>query len=193
MTTETTNLIILGALLAIVLVLLMLIARIGRLHKAITAASKSPKVASLPEKDKARIEESLREKTEAQITTIIKGLQKETDDFIKQLKDALLGQATETLTTQLYQSKQLLAKTIEELDQKLTSAGTEAANQLRTEVGQQKHLLVEQFEQHMASVISSYLVAALGTEVAQSDQAAQAIAQLEAHKEELRKDLLHAA
>jgi hypothetical protein len=158
--------------------------------------AKQQKVVKAPALDNAaqqRLQDALQQKMEAEAAVSLKNLQKELENFSKDLKNVLLGEATTSLTTQLDQSKQLIAQTVQELSQTLSAAGTQAASQLTQEVHQQKELLLEQFEQHMAEVVSNYMVAALGAESAQTDQAAQALRQLEAHKEELRKDLLREA
>lgn len=191
MTDQTTNLLLLGSLVlnAIILVVVLIVAaKAGKPQPAPKAAK--PAVGLSPV-ERERLEAAAKEKTDAEVSQMIAALRKDMEGFSKDLKNVLLGDATTTLRTQLDQAKQLLAATIENLNLTVVTAGNEASAQLKEGVEQQKRLLIEQFEQHMAEVITSYLVTALGTESAQSDQAAQALKQLEAHKEDIQKDLLH--
>lgn len=188
---NTTNALLLGVLGLNLIILVVAIVAATRNNKPAPTPKAAKPAVGLSTVERERLEAEAREKSQAEVEQMIAGLRKELDGFSKDLKNVLLNNATSTLTTQLDQAKQLMAATVENLNVTLASAGNEAAAQLKTDVAQQKQKLIEQFEQHMAAIINSYLVTALGSESAQSDQVAGALKQLEAHKEELRKDLSH--
>ena len=155
--------------------------------------TKQPVDHAIDPEDKRRALESLQNLVNKEAQALIRNLEKDVNSVSSQLKDTLLKNASDNMTAQVEQSKQLVAQSATELSLSIKKTASDISAQLTAEVNNQKHMIVEDFEKRMVQVVGAYMVAALGTAAAQTDQATEALKQLEAHKDELRKDLINEA
>ena len=179
--------------------------QLSQLHKDVRKLAIKPgETSDLNDAKKRRLEADLQTKAEAiveaKITIVSRQVEKDLAEFSKKLQTTLLDQASNTIAKGLAEPQnQIIAfnaklnQTIQSLTEGLNQAAQAGQLQIKTDLEQQKKLLIDQFQQHMASIVSAYLVTALGEEAVDGDQAARVIRQLESHKEALQKDLLHEA
>ncbi len=188
---------IIGVLALNGLVLIWVIDQISHLRSDLKKA-KTHSAPAVSAEDKQRLEQSLQQKAETEVKVITDRLSANLQSFGQELKQSLLDQASSSLKSQMSQPEKAINEfntsmtaTLQSLTMALREAGKTAQTQLEAGVAQQKQLLVEQFQQNMASLVTSHLVKALGKDSISGDQPAQIIQLLEAHKDELKKDLLH--
>jgi hypothetical protein len=166
------------------------------------ATAKPKETGGSSDDQKQRPESDLQTKAEAiveaRVNAASKQIEKDLAEFSKQLQTTLLDQASNSVARGLAEPQnQIIAfnaklnQTIQDLTQGLTQASQAGHIQLQADLEQQKKLLIDQFQQHLASVVSAYIISALGEEAVDGDQASRVIKQLEAHKDALQKDLLH--
>lgn len=204
MNTEQLTVIVLGALAVNFLVLIIVLfklARLDRRHKKQIEPAKphtAAPVQALSQTDREALRNALTQKANKEADVILKSLQEDLEGFSQALQSTLLTNATTAMERQLAKPQHTIESfnksitaTLERLNQSLQETGATSQAQLKTEVEKQKKLLVEQFEKQMAGVINAYLITSLGEAASSTDQAALVMQQLEQHKTELRKDLLH--
>ena len=179
------------------LLLIWVIDQMSRLRQG----HKQPEQPAAPDPaiiDKQQLAETMQQKAEAEVAAITAKMAENLGSFNSQLEAVLLNQATTTLKAQLTQTGQTvvdfnnaLKVTVASMTTTLMEASKAAQSQLEAGVVEQERLLIGQFEKNLASVINNYLITALGHDSVTTEQTAQVIRQLEANKDELRKDLLH--
>jgi hypothetical protein len=180
------------------LVLVWLVDQMGRLRGGLKHPGKH--TPPLSPTEKMRLEQDLQLKAETEVKVITSKLSTAMDNFSKELQASLTTQASSGLKQQLAQPEKLIgeftatmATILEGLTTALHDTGKTAQSQLLAGVAEQKQIMVDSFQQNVATVVNNYLIAALGESSVDSDQTAQVLRQLETHKDELKKDLLHEA
>lgn len=201
MSTEQLSIIIIGIVAVNALVLIWVVSKLAHLNSQLKHPPKShaPNVV-LTADDKDALKASLTQKADTETTSMLKSLQTDLEGFSHALQSTLLTDATTVMDKQLAEPQKIVAEfnasltaTLDGINKALIQTGEASQAQLKAEVMQHKQLLVDQFEKQMAGVINAYLITALGEAAGSSDQATLVVQQLEQHKEDLRKDLLHEA
>lgn len=86
-------------------------------------------------------------------------------------------------------AKQLAVDSIEKTNQAVDEQRKLLGEQLTTQIAQEKAHLINRFETDMARVVNHYVLAAIGDQIDLSDQLGYILAELEANKKEILRDI----
>ena len=196
MTFDLTTLILAGVVVLLTLVTVVQSFQLSRLRKLEQDTADKPKPIKVSQPTAAELEAKLKAAYEAQIATTAQV-------FGEDLKatSARLGEQVSRLTTTVIEEE--LSAYHQTLEQVRQSA-TEAMEKIRAAVEQQRvelhdgmkadldaerARLIEKFQAKMGDVVSSYIAESLGGGVDLGAQMQYILASLEAHKDDIAKDL----
>ncbi|HSX01079.1 MAG TPA: hypothetical protein VLF67_02445 [Candidatus Saccharimonas sp.] len=193
------EIIILGsATLAFVIVVVIQSLQLHKLKAEAAATAGQPKPVKVPEPTVAELEAKLKAAYEAQIAESVK-----TFGTDLQATSARLGEQVSRLTTTvieeelsayhqtLEQVRQSANQAMEQIRQAVEQQRVELRQGMEADMATEKQHMVDKFNQKMGDVVSSYIAESLGGGVDLGAQMQYILASLEAHKEEITKDLLN--
>jgi|GEM_PF-3404347 len=178
----------------VVLAILIALVQLWRAVKEMQNTLKHPKTplnGAFTAEDRHRTQEVLRNLISKEAHILVRNLEKDLKFVSTQLQSTLLKKASNEMSAQVELSKQQVVKSTTDLTLILEKTASDVSSQLAIEAKKQKQIIIEDFEKRMVQVVGTYIVTALGSAAAQTDQAVEALNQLEAHKDELRKDLIN--
>ncbi|NBU34572.1 hypothetical protein EB118_15765 [bacterium] len=178
----------------VVLAIFIALVQLWRAVKEMQNTLKHPKTPvnhALTPEDRRRAHEILQNMINKEANILIHNLEKDLKFVSTQLQGTLLKKASDNINAQVELSKQQVVKSTTDLTLILEKTASDVSAQITSEAKKQKQIIVEDFEKRMVQVVGTYIVTALGSAAAQTDQAVEALNQLEAHKDEIRKDLIN--
>jgi hypothetical protein len=111
------------------------------------------------------------------------------NDYMKQEITSKLQDEFKKYEESIIDAKQLAIESIEKTKQAVEENRVSLMSQLQQEFKEEKALELERFNDNMTKVINHYLVAAIGDQIDLSDQLEYILANLEANKQAIIKDL----
>jgi hypothetical protein len=189
--------IFLAAVSAILLIgLLALWFLLQRANRKIITITKTPRPISVPEPTAAELEAKLKAAYEAEIT-------KSTQVFAVDLQgtSTRLSEQVSRLTTQVieeelgaYQStleelRKVAAGTMDQIRSSVESQRLELRTSMEADIATERERLLAKFEAKMGDIVASYITESLGGGIDLGSQMNYIVASLEAHKDDIRKDL----
>ena len=165
-------------------------------NNKIAELTKTPRAISVPEPTAAELEAKLKAAYEAEIT-------KSTQVFAVDLQgtSTRLSEQVSRLTTQVieeelgaYQStleelRKVAAGTMEQIRSSVESQRLELRTSMEADIATERERLITKFESKMGDIVASYITESLGGGIDLGTQMNYIVASLEAHKDDIRKDL----
>jgi hypothetical protein len=187
-----------GLLLMLTIVVIVQSLQLRKLHHLQHDMQGTPKPLKISEPTAAEIEAKLKAAYEAKIAEATQTFGADLTDTSKRLSE----QVSRLTTTVIEEELEAYQKTLEEVRKAATQAMDQihqAVEHQRVELRQgmeaelegEKKLLADKFDAKLGDVVASYISEALGSGVDLGAQMQFILTSLEAHKEEIRKDLLN--
>ena len=117
----------------------------------------------------------------------------ELNEYMKQEITRTLQEEFSKYEESITDAKQLAIESIEKTRQAIDEQRQILGQQMDEQVKAEKDRLISRFQQNMADIINHYVLAAIGDQIDLSDQLEYILADLEANKEALLKDINNGA
>ena len=183
-------------LLAIVVVVQSL--QLSRLGKQQKASAATPKPVAVSEPTAAELEAHLKAAYEAKISeatqtfgTDLKGTSTRLSEQVSRLTTKVIEEELEAYQKTLEEVRHVATQAMEQIHQAVEHQRVELHQGMEAELAEEKKHLAAKFDAKMGDVVSSYISESLDSGVDLGAQMQFILTSLEAHKEEIRKDLLN--
>ncbi len=127
-------------------------------------------------------------------------LQQDLQLTTSQLNESLKNEVTKNLQTEfkkyeqsLEDARQLAVSAIEKTNQAIDKEREVLSNEIQKQIDLEKKQILDNFEQHLASIINHYILMAIGDQIDLNDQLQFIVADLEKNKDAIREDVNHGA
>jgi hypothetical protein len=184
------------ALMAAVIILIQGF-QLQRLRRAQAALQGQPKPLRVTEPTAAELESRLKAAYEAKIGEATQTFGADLTDTSKRLSEQVSRLTTTVIEEELeaYQKtleevRKVATQAMEQIHQAVEHQRVELRQGMEAELASEKKLLADKFDAKMGDVVASYISESLGSGVDLGAQMQFILASLEAHKEDIRKDLL---
>lgn len=171
---------------------------LSRLHRAQKAASLQPPVVKVSQPTAAQLEAKLTAAYEAKITeatatfgTDLQATSTKLSEQVSRLTTTVIEEELEAYQKTLEQVRQVATQAMEQIHQAVEHQRVELRQGMEAELAEEKKHLAAKFDAKMGDVVSSYISESLGSGVDLGAQMQFILTSLEAHKDEIRKDLLN--
>ena len=172
--------------------------QLRRAAKAEATAAAGSKPLHISEPTAANLEAKLTAAYEAKITeatqtfgTDLKATSVRLTEQVSRLTTTVIEEELEAYQATLEQVRKVATEAMEQIHQTVEQQRTELRQGMETDLAEEKKHLSEKFDAKMGDVISSYIAESLGSGVDLGAQMQFILTSLEAHKAEIRKDLLN--
>jgi hypothetical protein len=187
-----------GLLLMLTIVVVVQSLQLRKFHHLEHDLRTQPKPLKISQPTAAEIEAKLKAAYEAKITEATQTFGTDLTDTSKRLTE----QVSRLTTTVIEEELEAYQKTLEEVRKVATQAmdqihqavehqRVELRQGMEAELESEKKVLADKFDAKVGDVVASYISEALGSGVDLGAQMQFILTSLEAHKEEIRKDLLN--
>jgi hypothetical protein len=171
--------------------------QLQRLRRAQAALQGQPKPLRVTEPTAAELESRLKAAYEAKIGEATQTFGADLTDTSKRLSEQVSRLTTTVIEEELeaYQKtleevRKVATQAMEQIHQAVEHQRVELRQGMEAELASEKKLLADKFDAKMGDVVASYISESLGSGVDLGAQMQFILASLEAHKEDIRKDLL---
>lgn len=168
------------------------------LQKAKAQAANQPKPLRVAEPTAVELEAKLKAAYEAKITeataqfgTDLKATSTRLSEQVSRLTTTVIEEELEAYQKTLEEVRKVATEAMDKIHQTVEQQRVELRQNMEAEVAEEKKHLAEKFDAKMGDVVASYISEALGSGVDLGAQMQFILTSLEAHKEEIRKDLLN--
>lgn len=127
-------------------------------------------------------------------------LQQDLQLTTSQLNESLKNEVTKNLQTEfkkyeqsLEDARQLAVSAIEKTNQAIDKEREVLSNEIQKQIDLEKKQVLDNFEQHLASIVNHYVLMAIGNQIDLNDQLQFIVADLEKNKEAIKEDVNHGA
>ncbi len=127
-------------------------------------------------------------------------LQQDLQLTTSQLNESLKNEVTKNLQTEfkkyeqsLEDARQLAVSAIEKTNQAIDKEREVLSNEIQKQIDLEKKQVLDNFEQHLASIVNHYILMAIGDQIDLNDQLQFIVADLEKNKEAIKEDVNHGA
>jgi hypothetical protein len=148
-----------------------------------------PTAAELEAKLKAAYEAKIGEATQAFGTDLL-GTSKKLSEQVSRLTTRVIEEELEAYQKTLEEVRQVATKAMEQIHEAVDHQRVELRQGMEAELASEKKLLADKFDAKMGDVVASYISESLGSGVDLGAQMQFILQSLEAHKEDIRKDLI---
>jgi hypothetical protein len=188
--------ILVGLIVALAISLVVQQFRIEHVSKELLAAKAIPKRPSVPEPTVEELQVKLTAAYEAKIAEAAETFGKDLNTTSTKLSELVSRLTTDVVEKELaayHETLDGVRHTATEAMEKIRAAVDEQRLELRksmeADVATEQARLIERFDAKLGDVVTSYITESLGGGVDLGSQMAYVVASLEAHKEEIKKDL----
>jgi hypothetical protein len=185
----------------VVMLLLVVVVQSFQLRRAARArvqASAAPTPVRVSEPTAAELEAKLKVAYEAKIGeatvtfgTDLQATSTRLSEQVSRLTTTVIEEELEAYQKTLEEVRHVALQAMEQIHQAVEHQRVELRDGMETELAAEKKLLADKFDAKMGDVVSSYISESLGSGVDLGAQMQFILTSLEAHKEEIRKDLLN--
>jgi hypothetical protein len=190
-------LILAGIVVMLVIVVIVQSVQLQRSSKQQQAAAAKPKsiitqptADELDAKIKAAYEAKINEATQT-FGTDLQGTSTRLSEQVSRLTTQVIEEELEAYQKTLEEVRHVATEAMEQIHQAVEHQRVELHRGMEEELAGEKKHLAEKFDAKMGDVVASYISEALGSGVDLGAQMQFILTSLEAHKEEIRKDLLN--
>jgi hypothetical protein len=148
-----------------------------------------PTAAELEAKLKAAYEAKINEATQS-FGTDLAATSKQLSDQVKRLTTTVIEEELDAYQKTLEQVRTAATQAMDQIHQAVEHQRIELRQGMETELANEKKVLVDKFDSKLGDVVASYISEALGSGVDLGAQMQFILTSLEAHKADIRKDLL---
>jgi hypothetical protein len=149
-----------------------------------------PTAAELEAKLKAAYEAKIGEAT-ATFGTDLQGTSKRLSEQVSRLTTTVIEEELAAYQKTLEEVRGVAIKAMEQIHEAVEHQRVELRQGMEAELAGEKKILADKFDAKMGDVVSSYISESLGSGVDLGSQMQFILTSLEAHKEDIRKDLLN--
>lgn len=149
-----------------------------------------PTAAELETKLKAAYEAKIGEAT-VTFGTDLQATSTRLSEQVSRLTTTVIEEELEAYQKTLEEVRHVATQAMEQIHQAVEHQRVELRDGMEVELAAEKKLLADKFDAKMGDVVSSYISESLGSGVDLGAQMQFILTSLEAHKEEIRKDLLN--
>ncbi len=191
-------LILAGITVMLVIVVVVQSLQLSKLGKQQQAADKAPKPVGVTEPTANELEAKLKAAYEAKITeatqtfgTDLQGTSTRLSEQVSRLTTKVIEEELEAYQKTLEEVRHVATEAMDQIREAVEHQRIELREGMETELATEKKHLAEKFDAKMGDVVASYISEALGSGVDLGAQMQFILTSLEAHKDEIRKDLLN--
>lgn len=191
-------LIAVGLLVVLAVVLVVQALQIKALKKQAQAAAAQPKPLRVSEPTAADLEAKLKAAYEVKIGeatatfgTDLKATSTRLSEQVSRLTTTVIEEELEAYQKTLEQVRHVATEAMDQIHDAVEHQRVELRQGMESELAEEKKHLAEKFDAKMGDVVASYISEALGSGVDLGAQMQFILTSLEAHKDEIRKDLLN--
>jgi hypothetical protein len=191
-------LILAGILVMLAIVVVVQSFMLRQSAKAQAAASAQPKPVKVSEPTAAELEAKLKAAYEAKIAessqtfgTDLKATSTRLTEQVSRLTTTVIEEELEAYQKTLEEVRKVATEAMEQIHQTVEQQRVELRHGMEAEMAEEKKHLADKFDAKIGDVVSSYISESLGSGVDLGAQMQFILTSLEAHKEEIRKDLLN--
>ncbi len=185
-----------GALILLAIIVIQGL-QLQRMQARLRAATTS-KPMSISQPDAERLEAKLNAAYEAKISeatqtfgTDLKATSTRLSEQVSRLTTQVIEEELDAYQKTLEEVRHVATQAMEQIHQAVEHQRVELRQGMEAELATEKQHLAEKFDAKIGDVVSSYISEALGSGVDLGAQMQFILTSLEAHKEEIRKDLLN--
>jgi len=127
-------------------------------------------------------------------------LQQDLQLTTSQLNEYLKNEVTKNLQSEfkkyeqsLEDARQLAIEAIQKTNQAIDKEREVLSNEIQKQIDLEKQQVLENFQNHLATIVNRYILAAIGDQIDLNDQLAFIVADLEKNKEAIKEDVIHGA
>jgi hypothetical protein len=186
-----------GIVLMLVVVLVVQGFQIKSLRKSKAAALAQPKPIGVTEPTAVELEAKLKAAYEAKIVeavatfgTDLQGTSKRLSEQVSRLTTTVIEEELDAYQKTLEEVRKVATQAMEQIHEAVEHQRVELRQGMEAELASEKKLLADKFDAKMGDVVASYISESLGSGVDLGAQMQFILSSLEAHKEDIRKDLL---
>jgi hypothetical protein len=191
-------LIVAGVAVALALVVVFQSLKINKLVAAQSAAAARPQAPTISQPTAAELEQRLKATYEAKIAEAsdifgndLKGTSAKLSEQVARLTTTVIEEELAAYQKTLEEVRHVATQAMDQIHQAVEHQRVELRQGMEAELSEEKKRLAEKFEAKFGDVVSSYISESLGSGVDLGAQMQFILTSLEAHKEEIRKDLLN--
>lgn len=191
-------LILAGVVVMLVLVVVVQSLQLRRSERAAVKASQVAKPLRVSEPTAADLEAKLTSAYEAKITeatqtfgTDLSATSTRLSEQVSRLTTTVIEEELEAYQKTLEEVRHVATEAMEQIHQAVEHQRVELRQGMEAELAQERQHLADKFDAKMGDIVSSYISESLGSGVDLGAQMQFILTSLEAHKEEIRKDLLN--
>ncbi|HEY2003520.1 MAG TPA: hypothetical protein VGH44_00195 [Candidatus Saccharimonadia bacterium] len=189
--------VLVGVLLMLSVVVVVQSFQLHRLQLQLKATESKPKPIRVSEPTAAELENKLKAAYETKITeatqtfgTDLGATSKKLSEQVSRLTTTVIEEELEAYQKTLEEVRKVATQAMEQIHQAVEHQRTELRQGMEAELAEEKKRLAEKFETKLGDVVASYISESLGSGVDLGSQMQFILSSLEAHKEDIRKDLL---
>lgn len=190
-------LVLAGIIVMLVIVVIVQSFQLNRLSKQQQAAAVAPKPLAISQPTAEQLEAKLKAAYEAKIVeatqtfgTDLQGTSTRLSEQVSRLTTKVIEEELEAYQKTLEEVRHVATVAMEQIHQAVEHQRVELHQGMEAELAEEKKHLAAKFDAKMGDVVSSYISEALGSGVDLGAQMQFILSSLEAHKDEIRKDLL---
>lgn len=189
--------ILVGLVIMLAVVLLVQGLQLRALQTKVKVAAAQPKPVSVSEPTAAELETKVKTAYEAEIGkatakfgTDLAATSTKLSEQVSRLTTTVIEEELEAYQKTLEQVRQVATQAMDQIHEAVEHQRIELRQGMEAEVAKEKQHLADKFDAKMGDVVASYISEALGSGVDLGSQMQFILSSLEAHKAEIRKDLL---
>lgn len=187
-----------GLVLMLTIVVVVQSAYVHKLQKNLHELEAKPKPLKVSEPTAAELEQRLKAAYEAKIGeatqtfgTDLQNTSAKLSEQVSRLTTTVIEEELEAYQKTLEEVRKVATQAMDQIHQAVEHQRVELRQGMEAELEGEKKLLADKFDAKIGDVVSSYISESLGSGVDLGAQMQFILTSLEAHKEEIRKDLLN--
>jgi hypothetical protein len=189
--------VLVGLVLMLVVVVVVQGFQLRGLRRKQVEAAEKPKPLKVSEPTAAELEAKLKAAYEAKIGeatqtfgTDLQATSQKLSEQVSRLTTTVIEEELEAYQKTLEEVRKVATQAMEQIHQAVEHQRVELRQGMEADLAEEKKLLAAKFDSKMGDVVASYISEALGSGVDLGAQMQFILASLEAHKEDIRKDLI---
>lgn len=165
-------------------------------NRKIANLSKTPRPIIVPEPTAAELEAKLKAAYEAEITKStqvfavdLQGTSTRLSEQVSRLTTQVIEQELGAYQSTLEELRKVASVTMDQIRNSVESQRLELRTSMEADIATERDRLIAKFEGKMGDIVASYITESLGGGIDLGSQMNYIVASLEAHKDDIRKDL----
>lgn len=189
--------VLVGVVLMLAVVVVVQSFQLHKLQLQLKETEGKPKPLRISEPTAAELDAKLKTAYEAKITeatqtfgTDLSATSKKLSEQVSRLTTTVIEEELEAYQKTLEEVRKVATNAMEQIHQAVEHQRVELRQGMEAELAEEKKRLADKFESKVGDVVASYISESLGSGVDLGSQMQFILTSLEAHKEDIRKDLL---